>query len=212
MASDNFTDTNGTHLLDHTASMTWTNTTGTNPDDYTIQSNQVYGAAWKAAVSFASTSTVDSSQITWLGNQTYTHGSKPCVRMPSNNIGYAAYFSDSSGGNWTEVTITKNGSYFGSYTSLSYAQSDNHTIKITASGSSPVTLEVFVDGVSLGTKSDSSSPLASGYSGFSVATASRAAGALMDDWTDGAASGASSTPSSTPFLKPFRQALGRGGL
>lgn len=194
MASDNFTDTNGTHLLDHTASITWTAVISSKPDNYTINNNSVRGAAWASANSFASTSTVDSSQVTVLANNP-AGVVRPSVRMSSNNAGYMAYFTSLSGGNFTRIEVYKNNAWFARYDSVSYSQASDHTLKITASGTSTVTLEVFVDGSSLGTKTDSSSPIESGYSGFSISMATvGTAQDLLDDWTDGAAGGGSALP------------------
>ena len=198
MAQDTFTDTNGTHLLDHTSEMTWTATISNSPDTVTIQSNAVQLDVWADTVkAFASTSQVDSSQITHKSTILEAVGAAgPCVRMPVNSSGYSAVFSSPTGGNWTQVVLAKNEVYLTAYSGLSYSTSSDHTIKISASGTSTVTLEVFIDGSSIGTKQDASSPLDTGYSGFRVMNNSGTAKIMVDDWTDGAAGvSAAVTPS-----------------
>jgi hypothetical protein len=91
-----------------------------------------------------------------------------CVRAQSGGTsGYCGSpcFSDGSG-NWGRVCIFKNGSLFFQSGLSSYVVQANHTLKITASGTSTVTLNLFMDGTNVGTTTDSSSPIASGHPMF----------------------------------------------
>ena len=194
-ASDDFNGSDGTQLLSHTSQMTWT-ANSAHPENCTIQSNALFCTAWLVN-SFYSTSSVDTSQIdvsaTFIASGSAV---SPTVRTSSGVPGYYFIFNSPSGGNWTQVTIKKNAAvYIGPITGVSISQSVGHTLKITASGSSPVTIEVFIDGSSVGTISDSSSPIISGYSGF--AALGDAIGGGLDNWTDGASS---PTPLTAPTL------------
>lgn len=198
MATDNFTDTNGVHLLDHTVQMTWYSTYYVvNPDTVTINTNAVKADAFRGGA-FASTSAVDSSQVKHLAAATLNGTVRACVRMPLDNLGYDASLTGASGGNWTSVSFYKNRTtLLGAITGLSYSQAADHTVKITAAQAggpgTTITLEAFIDGSSVGTKTDTTSVIDSGKSGFYVNNSSGAAALIMmDDWTDGASDPATS--------------------
>ena len=88
-------------------------------------------------------------------------------------LGYAgggAELGSITGGNDTSVAMAKDQAYMGLYLGT-WAIARDHTVKVAASGTSTVTLTVYVDTVQMtsledGTNQDSSSPLGVGHPGF----------------------------------------------
>jgi hypothetical protein len=158
-------------------------------DDCVITGNTARTvSAWAYCSAMYNTSSSDVSQIVFKAYSDASVGKRVCVRggggASANKTGYCAIFAAGSGGNWTEVVINKDNGYLDSWALQSHAQASDHTMKIKASGTSPVTIEVFVDGSSLGTKTDSTSPIASGKPGFYMVGNGDATVTGMDNWQD----------------------------
>lgn len=190
-ASDSCTDADGTALATHDANWTQVNSTYAvanlkiASNKCTTTSNFAQGSAYYNA------SSVDTSQIVMKAATSAISGAKfVAVRMGSSQFGYSAAFATASGGNWTVMVIRKNNSF---YTSISgsWAMASDHTVKITVSGTSTVTINVTVDGTDIGSiSSDSSSPIGSGHPGFYETGGGTAGDQDYDDWTDGASGAA----------------------
>ena len=184
--SDIFTDTNGTTLASHDAN--WTGVNATYPvTNGRIQSNIFeHASTFQRTGAYYAGSTSDSSSIVIKTGSTALSKRNVAVRMGSNIRGYAATFSARSGGNWTTVSVTKDGTFYASK-SGSWSEAADHTLKITVSGTTTVAIAVSVDGVDIGAiASDSSSPLAAGHPGFWNAECNAVVDSRLDDWTDAA--------------------------
>jgi hypothetical protein len=75
----------------------------------------------------------------------------------------------------------------------------NHTLALVASGTSTVSLTIYVDGVSKGTITDSSSPYTVAGSGFGLQGDGTPADSTVNEWQD--YSGSSPTASISPSPK-----------
>jgi len=192
MASDSFTGSNDTPLATHDSN--WDFVVGY--DAARIYDNGVSYDAWNEAGFRYTGSNGNTSQIVVKPNS----GEKcaPAVRMGETTLGYTAHFSSLSGGNYTYLSLYKNGSWQ-TWKSGTWSASADHTVRIVASGtSSPVTVNVYVDeSLVINSWSDSSSPYTTGLSGIHIIGDGSNDHAFGDDWTDGDTGGASSTPSST---------------
>lgn len=189
MASDSFTNTDGTSLSTHNAN--WGTIGGT---IFTIQSNCAYAGTWAVREARYTASSADLSQVVWKGSISAVQAdvAKVHVRMSSSTEGYASK-PNVSGGNVIGLILTKNGSWLGSLTGGGNPSvSLDLTLKITASGTSTVTVEGFINGTSVGTATDSSSPIAAGNPGFR--SWGGASAVYFDDWTDGASAAAAGAP------------------
>jgi len=166
--SDTFNGTNGTTLAAHNSN--WADVGYSGGDaisNITIQSNKLQVAAYRWPAAYYSISSSDTSQAILVAN-TYNNVIGPTVRSSSGVIGYVACFGNPSGGNWGGAYVYKNNSYLGAAGAGTWAQGSNHTVKIVATGTSTTTLTVWVDGVSVGTVTDSSTPYTSGHPGFTI--------------------------------------------
>jgi hypothetical protein len=180
--SDSFTGTNNTALATHDAN--WTIASGT-LSNLIIYGNGLTSKGWVNTWAYYNASSADISQVTFLANDSLD-APQVCVRMGASQNGYCVYFDSASGGNYTRMVVEKNGGSAQYYTGLSYAQNANHTIKITASGTSTVTIHVFVDTADLGALTDSSSPLGAGHPGVALYSGSYDLSTTpqIDDWQD----------------------------
>ena len=186
--SDTFTDSDDTLLATHNSN--WVDI----GSPYVASQCEVISNAIRVVSDYPhcgvmyNTSSSDVSQIVVKAYTDQTVEKGPCVRAGNGAgdqlMGYCAYLLNASGGNWTEATIYKSGSYLGAFTALSYAQASDHTLKLTASGTSTVTLELFVDGASLGTKTDATSPHTSGKPAFRTRGNVVASQSDVDSWQD----------------------------
>ncbi len=101
--------------------------------------------------------------------------SGPACRIDSSAVtGYAIYAQDTGIYKFVAGSRSSIGSYSGSF-----AATD--TIKIACTGTSTTTVEVFKNGISLGSATDSSSPITSGAAGMFADTTSGGVGAFQAD-------------------------------
>lgn len=187
MASDSFTDSDGTALASHTAGgVTWALASGS--ANTTINSNMLDIALWTRNW-WRSDSTEDRSLITYKGGIGVNNLVKASIRTPTSGKGYDAFFSANSGGNWTTCQISEGGAWRASGT-VSYATASDHVLEIVGTeDGSDLTLDVYVDGTRAKTWTDTT-PTAAGYSGFALDNDTGTARyGCADDWSDGAASG-----------------------
>ena len=162
-----------------------------------VDSAQLSGSA--SAIYYYSASTSDTSQITVAPSSTTIGYEKlACVRVSSGIAGYCVGFSPVSSGNYTACYVMKNFRYLGGGNCGTISATVTHTLALVASGSSTVTLTIYVDGVSRGTVTDSSaSPYTVPGSGFGLQGDGTPADSTVNEWQDysGTTSGSSLTHS-----------------
>lgn len=171
---DDFTGTPGTILTTHNVNWKLTTSNPTSVTDvanWTLQTGGLQAVAFRNLFAFRDDSSGDDVQIPLIGNGTDARYSGPSVRMALNSGGYSAVFSVISGGNYTRLEIRKAGAFFAQVTGISFSQSTDHDMRIVATtNGANVDLEVWLDGVSTYTGTDSSSPILTGNDGMYVAT------------------------------------------
>jgi hypothetical protein len=154
-----------------------------------IESNEVRTVgAFAVCAAMYSISSSDASQIIIEPYSDAVVGKRVCVRAGvaagADKTGYCAVFGSAAAGNWTTVDIIKDGAFVTSLFPLVADQTTSHTLKITASGTSTVTITGIVDGSTIGTVDDSSTPDGTGKPGFLMIGNGDAAVTGMGTWTD----------------------------
>ncbi len=194
---DNFTGSAGTALP--TYNSRWVLAAGTNSISTTgSNSAQVSGTA--SAVYYYSASSSDISQITLAPSSTTIGYEKlACVRVSSGNGGYCLGLSAVSSGNYTACYVMKNFRYLGYGNCSAMAATANHTLALVASGTSTVTLTIYVDGVSKGTVTDSSSPYTVAGSGFGLQGDGTPSDSAVNEWQDYSGGFPAATPTFSPI-------------
>jgi hypothetical protein len=148
-----------------------------------VDSAQVSGSA--SAVYYYSASTSDTSQITAAPSSTTIGYEKlACVRVSSGIGGYCVGFSAVSNGNYTACYVMKNFKYLGGGSCGTVSATATHTLGLVASGISPVSITVYIDGVQKGTVTDSSNPYTVAGSGFGLQGDGTSADSTVNEWQD----------------------------
>lgn len=150
----------------------------------TIASNLVTTTSdWNAGGGRYSSITNDVSQAVMKGNSPAGLGrGEVCVRMSSSENGYCLRLTDKVGSNYTTAAVSKNGVWLCDVGALSYADTVDHTVKITASGTSTVAITGVVDGTTvIGSCSDTSSTITSGNPGI-ILSADGSPRPQVDTW------------------------------
>jgi fibronectin type 3 domain-containing protein len=109
------------------------------------------------------------------------------VRMGPGSLGYGVYLTPSSisSGAYTRVNLMRGASWISTIGSGTWPTSSDHVLRIRVTGTSPVTIETWVDGVKLTNYTDSStSRLTTGFPGFWCSTTADTIGSTFDSWTD----------------------------
>ena len=198
MASDSFTNSNGTALSTHDAN--WSTVTGFT-GSVTIQSNQARGPDFANSAYRYTASSSDDSQVVKkaqaaLGNNRYGVS----VRMGSASIGYSLRLRTLSGDNFTEAAIYKHTTFVGSG-SISASRLSDITLRVQATtNGSDQDIRAWVNGsaVTFGyseagttysgtvlTDPSANTPITSGAPGFIANNGSAAqAETYFDDWDD----------------------------
>lgn len=191
MASDSFTDSDGTGLESHDANWS-TPHADYAVTDLEINSNIVeHEGAWDSSGAYYDGSTEEDSQIVFVGGVDTT-ARHVAVRMATgtadfDDLGYSLYLG-ATGSDYTHVYVGLGRSWIATLNgSASYATADDHTLRITASGT---TITGYVDGNDEGNTTDSDVSDA-GHPGFWTTDVAGVADSRYDDWTDGAAGGLS---------------------
>jgi hypothetical protein len=180
--SDNFTGTSGTLLSAYDSR--WTLAAGTNSISTTgSNSAQISGTA--SAVYSYTGSTSDTSQITVAPSSTTIGYEKlACVRVSSGIAGYCVGFSAVSSGNYANCYVVKNMKYLGGGSCGTVSATATHTLGLVASGTNPVSLSVYLDGVLQRTITDASSPYTVSGSGFGLQGDGTPADSTVTEWQD----------------------------
>ena len=117
-----------------------------------------------------------------------------CVRMSGRISGYCVGFTGSYGGYYSNCVIEKAGQYIGNGSCGPVSSATSHTLAITASGTSKVTLSIYLDGTYTGSVTDSSSPYDIAGSGFALEVGASDAASWQDYQTSTAAASVVSNP------------------
>jgi hypothetical protein len=186
--SDNFNGSNGTNLSTHNANWGAMNATCT-VNSFVIQSNLLnLSGVFACGGALYTTSSSDISQVVVSAASTSAAINKSvCVRGAnggSSSRGYCVNFAAVTGANYTQIKITKNGTFFAVHTGLTYAFASDHTLRIVVSGTTTVSIQAYVDTTLISTDSDSSSPLGAGNPGISVGGDGTAADNNLGPWQD----------------------------
>jgi hypothetical protein len=193
---DNFTGPAGTALPAYNSS--WVLAGGTN-STYTTGSNSAQISGSASAVYYYTASTSDTSQITVApSNTTIGYEKLACVRVSAGIPGYCLGFSAVSSGNYTNCYVMKNFKYLNGGNCGTISATATHTLGLVASGTSPVTLSVYVDGVLKGTMTDSSNPNTVPGSGFGLQGDGTPSDSTVNEWQDYSGSSPSSLITYSP--------------
>ena len=187
--SDSFTNTNDTPLATHNSN--WTNANGTFVvSNFEITNNTAtITGDWAIAGAMHSSSTSDTSQVVV---KALTNTSQPInryvgVRMNGTSLGYNVYLSNFSGGVWGNLGARKDTAGLGvACTGFGISAGADHTMRVVASGTSTVTINVYIDGGGSPACSwtDSSSTITSGHPGFFAVGNGTTGNGSFDNWTD----------------------------
>jgi hypothetical protein len=179
---DNFTGTSGTSLA--TYNPAWVQVTGSGTA-HTTGSDSAEIAGSYSAIYYYSGSASNISQIVVApSSTTRSYEKMACVRSSSGVDGYCVGFSAVSNGNYTACYVMKSYTYLASGSCGTVSATASHTLRLVASGTSPVALTVYVDGVQKATVTDSSSPYASGSPGFGIQGDGTPADSNVTEWQD----------------------------
>ncbi|MGD0293351.1 MAG: chitobiase/beta-hexosaminidase C-terminal domain-containing protein [Terracidiphilus sp.] len=201
---DNFTGASGTALP--TYNPKWVLAGGTN-SIYTTGSNSAQISASASAVYYYSASSSDTSQITDAPSSTTIGYEKlACVRVSSGIGGYCVGFSAVSSGNYTACYVMKNFKYLGGGSCGTVSATATHTLGLVASGTSTVTLSVYVDGVLKGTVTDSSYPYTVAGSGFGLEGDGTPADSTVNEWQDYSGTSPAPAPTFSPVAGQYTSA------
>jgi subtilase family serine protease len=193
---DNFTGSAGTALPVYNSS--WVLAGGIN-SAYTTGSNSAQVSGSASSIYYYSASTSDTSQITLAPSSTTIGYEKlVCVRVSAGIPGYCVGFSAVSSGNYTNCYVMKNFKYLGGGNCSTISATATHTLGLVASGTYPVTLSVYVDGVLMGTLTDSSSPYTVAGSGFGLQGDGTPADSTVNEWQDYSGSSPASSITYSP--------------
>jgi hypothetical protein len=193
---DNFTGSSGTPLSAYNSM--WVLATGTGAI-YTTGANSAEIAGANYAAYYYSGSVSDTSQITAApSSTTISYEKLACVRVSSGIPGYCLGFSAATNGNYTACYVMKNFRYLGYGSCGTVSATVSHTLRLVASGTSTVTLSIYLDGVLKGTVTDSSSPLTVAGPGFGLIGDGTPADSAVTEWQDYSGS----SPADTPIFHP----------
>jgi subtilase family serine protease len=202
---DNFTGTSGTLLP--TYNSLWTLAAGTNAI-YTTGNNSAQISGTVSAVYYYNGSISDAAQITLAPSSTTIGYEKlACVRVSSGIGGYCVGFSAVSNGNYSACYVMKNFKYLGTGSCGTVSATAAHTLGLVASGTSPVTLSIYVDGIARGTVTDSSaSPYTIAGSGFGLQGDGTPADSAVNEWQDYLGGLPAATPTFSPAAGTYTSA------
>jgi hypothetical protein len=201
---DNFTGSSGTLLPAYNSK--WVLAAGTN-SIYTTGSNSAQISGTASAVYYYSDSVSDASQITVAPSATTIGYEKlACVRVSSDIPGYCVGFSSAANGNYSACYVMKNFKYLSGGSCGTVSATVSHTLALVASGTAPVSLSVYVDGVLKGTITDSTNPYTIPGSGFGLQGDKTPADSTVNEWQDYTGASPVATPTFTPAAGTYSAA------
>ena len=196
---DMFTGASGTDLATYNPS--WTMVAGTGKA-HTSGSNSAAINSGQSAFYRYTPSKSETSQITLNPSSAAGDYSRDaCVRMSNNIAGYCLGLTVATNGYYSNCVVEKAGQYIGNGSCGPINSSKSHTLAVTASGTSKVTLAIYLDGVYTGSVVDSNSPYTVAGAGFSLQGGTSDA-ELWQDYLSPATSTNSTAPTSNLSLAP----------
>jgi len=197
MAIDNFTDTNGTALDTHDSA--WDSAATMGVSNAEIQNNVLRASAvWVRYGGYYNNGQPadHESEVVHKVSASGWIEKGASVRMSASADGYALYLSDPVGGNYTTAILLKDLAWLGQGVG-SWPINSDHTLRLTVSGSTTTVLTGYVDGTSIVTYNDTTTPHTTGYPGLWGKADGTLSDTDLDGWTDniGGATTYYSTPS-----------------
>ena len=180
--ADSFTSAVIASLSDYSTS--WKKIKGT-ADAYTTGSSTIAISGSNYAYYAFSPSSSDVSQITVTASATKNYYAREaCVRLVTGFGGYCVGFGAVSNGTYSGCFIEKAGGYLGNAGCAALSAAVDHTLAVVASGTSSVSLDVYVDGVRTGTITDSAQTISVGQPGLAVIGDGVPADSQVGGWQD----------------------------
>jgi hypothetical protein len=209
MASDNFNGVDGTVVDIHDPN--WTIASGSQAlSNATIQGDTLQVEGFRQIYMYYAGSAEGISQVIYKAGTTDLAKVGPAVDVSATNKGYSAFFSVSDATNWVTLELDKDGLFVSHVSVLTFARNQDHTIKIVRVVNGPnVDIEVFVDDVSVLTRTDAS-PLTAANDGLFLNNGSRADAVNFDDWASTFATGQTLTGPDSTTDGTATQATGTG--
>lgn len=183
--SGSFTGTDNTTLSAYNSN--WAAADGGSIANAILKSNQLYQNSSTPFWAMYTASTSDISQVVVKAQAQSTTAvlKGPLVRASADTTGYYLLMQTVSSGNYTGVLFLRDGVSVGSCVSVITASlTADHTLKIVASGTNPTTLQGYVDGSLVCTKTDSTTPATSGSPGIYMGNIVNTGDRYVDDWSD----------------------------
>ncbi len=163
---DTFTGAKNTLLTAYNNS--WTSIGGTAPVFLTGNTSVEIAGTSYAYYAYTSSHS-DTAQITVSpSNARNAYAREACVRLAPGRGGYCVGFGQVINGYYTSCYIEKGGQFVGGASCVGASASLNHALAISASGTGPVKLQVYLDGVLTATLTDKTGTLATSHPGFGL--------------------------------------------
>ena len=194
MPSDDFTNVTGTAITSHNPGA-WAQIASVPTGYLTIYNNMCKGIISGIGGARYVASTADLSQARLVACSAQPPAAsiskRVAVRTGAATRGYEIHLQTLSGNNYTRLAMFKNAAFLAYIsTTLSVPSGVDHILRLEATGTNPVLLTCYLDGVQIGsTYSDSASPIGPGNPGFLIQGGAVADDNCIDDWTDGVSSG-----------------------
>lgn len=150
--TDTFTNSNGTAITSHDANWTFSEGAGGVP---ATQSNELEWSAFAQRCYYYAAAANDFAEIDIIDDGVNNNtGGGPAVLIVPTTQGYGlgVRFTTATGGNFTVITIEKDRAFFTTITGLSISQASHPSLAIEVTGisGSDVTVDVLVNGSSVG--------------------------------------------------------------
>ena len=179
---DTFAGSAGQPLAQYNS--TWVRAKGTS-DAYLTGTKSVQIPGVNYVYYYYDSSSSDISQILVspsVGKQSYAR--EACVRMQKNVGGYCVGFGGVVNGNYNNCYIEKGGLYLGAANCGTIPSNVPHTLAVVASGSYPVVLQVYVDGIPMRAITDVMGVYQKARSGFGLLGDGDAVNSDAGTWRD----------------------------
>lgn len=207
MASDSFTGADNTALATHDSN--WINYNSTFVvSSLKLSSNTcVTTGVWATAGARYFSSTRDEIQIVRKAGSTAEMGIGIRLAGDSGLDGYTVRIVVSSG-NLSSFGVYRNNVWQHTFTfGSTFAASSDHTLRLWATGTSPLTLHFSIDGIEATSTYTDNNPIAAGNPGFRLGGDGTSPVLALDDWSDGA-----SAPATVLFRRNRTRRAGSRGV
>ena len=186
MASDTFTDSNGTALESHDAK--WTSIGGAYVVTWREINNNIaeHEATWKTSGCYYDDGQSEDQecQMVLVGGSSSANR-HVCVRCDAGVRGYGVHLGGVSGANFLAAYFTDDGGWRQTHNG-SWATASSHTLKVVATGNADVVVDMYINdmGTFVDQWTDSDGELTGGHPGMWTSEASAVIDTRYDDWTD----------------------------